>query len=70
MIEVYCDGSVTNAVMMDVFTSAIGNEYIGRGMVLVPSHDFGMIAQTRAGWSQRRVTPPAMKPKCLRFGLR
>lgn len=49
MIEVYCDGSVTNAVMVDAFTSAIGDEYIGRAMVLVPALDFGLIAQTRVG---------------------
>lgn len=49
MIEVYCDGSVTNALMVDVFKSAIGNEYVGRAMVLVPVLDFGLIEQTRVG---------------------
>lgn len=57
MIEVYCDGSVTNAVMVDVFTSAIGNEYVGRAMVLVPTLDFGLIAQSRVGMITTRGQP-------------
>jgi hypothetical protein len=57
MIEVYCDGSVTNAVMVDVFTSAIGNEYVGRAMVLVPALDFGLIEQTQVGMVTMRGQP-------------
>ncbi len=48
LIEVYCDGSVTNAVMIDAFTSELGSEFIGRAMVVIPALDFGLIEQTRA----------------------
>jgi ribonuclease HI len=49
LIEVYCDGSVTNAIMLDVVTSELGSDYIGRAMVVIPALDFGLIEQTRAG---------------------
>lgn len=48
-IEVYCDGSMTNAVMTDPFTSDLGGDYIGRAMVVIPALDFGLIEQKRAG---------------------
>lgn len=46
-LEVFCDGSVTNAVMTGPHSSHLGDEYIGRGMVVIPSLDVGVIAQTR-----------------------
>jgi hypothetical protein len=49
LIEVYCDGSVTNAIMLDVVTSELGCDYIGRAMVVIPALDFGLIEQTRVG---------------------
>jgi hypothetical protein len=56
-VEVFCDGSITNAVITDPFTSHIGSEYIGRGMVLVPVRDYGLIEQTRAGVVTERGMP-------------
>lgn len=53
-VDVFCDGSLTNSVLSDVFTSAVGEEYVGRAMVLVPAHDIGMIAQKRKGMLTHR----------------
>ncbi|MSP63344.1 MAG: hypothetical protein EXR72_23975 [Myxococcales bacterium] len=57
IIEVFCDGSVTNAVMVDPFTSHLGNQYVGRAMVAIPALDFGLMAQTRDGVVTERGTP-------------
>lgn len=46
-IDVYCDGSETNAVMADPLTSYLGPEYVRRGIVVIPTLDLGLIAQTR-----------------------
>lgn len=56
-VGAYCDGSVTNAIWSDVFTSELGAEYIGRAMVLVPAHDVGLIAQSRVGMITSQQTP-------------
>jgi ribonuclease HI len=56
-VEVFCDGSLTNSVLSDVFTSVVGEEYVGRAIVLMPSHDIGMITQTRVGMLTQRGTP-------------
>jgi len=56
-VGVFCDGSLTNSVLTDVYTSAVGDEYVGRAMVLVPAHDIGVIAQTRDGMLTQRGNP-------------
>jgi hypothetical protein len=48
-VAVFCDGSLTKSVLSDVFTSIVGDEYVGRAMALIPAHDIGMIRQTRYG---------------------
>jgi len=55
-IEVFCDGSVTNAVMDDPFTSHLGDEFVGRAMVVIPVRDYGLIEQTREGMVTDRGT--------------
>jgi hypothetical protein len=54
---VYCDGSVSNSILTDVFTSRTGEQYVGRVMVLVPAHDIGLITQTRGAMITPRRTP-------------
>ena len=56
-VDVFCDGSLTNSVLSDVFTSTVGEEYVGRAMVLVPAHDIGVIAQTREAMVTQRGNP-------------
>ncbi len=78
-IDVYCDGSVTNAVMIDPFTSKLGSDYIGRAMVVIPALDFGLIEQTQVGMVTRRGTPASTEAEafairtalkaCTAFGL-
>ena len=48
-VDVFCDGSLTNSVLSDVFTSTVGKEYVGRAMILVPAGDIGLVTQTRDG---------------------
>lgn len=56
-VAVFCDGSLTNSVLSDVFTSTLGEEYVGRAMVIVPARNIGMIRQTREGMLTPRGTP-------------
>lgn len=43
-VEVYCDASVSPAKMDQVDSSSIGEEFIGRIVILAPQRDFGFIA--------------------------
>ena len=45
-VDNYCDGSVTDTIWTDLFTSARGSDFIARAIVLVPDFDFGLIQQT------------------------
>ena len=56
-VAVFCDGSLTNSVLSDVFTSTLAEEYVGRAMVIVPAQNIGMIRQTREGMLTPRGTP-------------
>lgn len=56
-VSVYCDGSLTNSILSDVFTSTIGAKYVGRAIVLVPKLDLGLSTQTRSGMTTARGTP-------------
>jgi ribonuclease HI len=56
-VAVFCDGSLTNSVISDVFTSSVGDEYVGRAMVLIPARDIGTICQTRERMLTARGTP-------------
>jgi hypothetical protein len=56
-VNVYCDGSVSDSILTDVFTSRTGERYIGRAIVVVPAHDIGLIAQCSAEMTTRRGTP-------------
>lgn len=64
-IDVYCDGSVTNAIMIDTFTSELGSDYIGRAMVVIPALDFGLIEQTRTGMVTKRGTPASSEAEAF-----
>ncbi len=55
--RVFCDGSITNAEMSGPFESRMTETYVGRVMVLVPDHDFGLISQRREGVLTKRGTP-------------
>jgi hypothetical protein len=48
---------LTNSVLSGVFTSSVGDEYVGRAMVIIPSRDIGMIRQTRERMLTARGTP-------------
>ena len=43
VVEVFCDGSVTDAVMTDPYTSSLTGNYVGRAVVVIPSLDEGLI---------------------------
>lgn len=42
-IEVYCDASVSPAIMDGLTSSKVTNKFVGRILVLAPSKDFGLI---------------------------
>lgn len=48
-MDVYCDGSLTNSRIDDVYESSVGTEFVGRAIVLVPEADVGLVRQTRDG---------------------
>jgi hypothetical protein len=49
IVNVYCDGSISETVMIDPFQSQRSREYVGRLIVLIPTCDLGLIEQTRLG---------------------
>ena len=53
-VEVVCDGSVTDAVLIDPYTGV----YVGQAMVVIPSHNLGLIERAREG----RVHPMGTRP--------
>lgn len=57
IVNAYCDGSISNALMTDPFRSYLSREYVARLMVLVPDCDLGLIEQTRSGILTPRGTP-------------
>lgn len=56
-VEVYCDGSVTDAVLTDPYTSRLSGVYVGRAMVVIPSLSEGLIKQTQDGMVTRNGNP-------------
>lgn len=56
-ISVYCDGSVTDSVLTDVYESSVGPELVGRAVVVAPEIDLGVIKQTTEGMVTARGTP-------------
>jgi hypothetical protein len=56
-INVYCDGSICDAVMTGPFESHRSGVYVARMIVLVLDGDLGLIEQTRSGILTDRGTP-------------
>jgi ribonuclease HI len=56
-IDIFCDGSVTSTTLIDAMTPGATNDFIGRGMVVIPQLDFGLIAQTREGMTTAAGNP-------------
>lgn len=56
-IEVYCDGSVTSTKWTDPYFSSDGLEFVGRGLVLIPTLDRALIAQSRVGMVTAKGDP-------------
>ena len=56
-VEVFCDGSVTDAVLTDPYTSVLTGVYVGRALVVIPVLDEGLIEQSRAGMVTRKGNP-------------
>lgn len=57
IVNAYCDGSISNAVLLNPLQSQLTEEYVARLIVLIPRYDFGLIEQTRAGILTPRRTP-------------
>jgi ribonuclease HI len=55
--EIFCDGSVSNAVLVDEFTSMLGDTFVGRVIVVIPSLNYGLIEQVHEGVTNRRGNP-------------
>jgi hypothetical protein len=55
VVNIYCDGSVSDSILTDVYTSVRTGEYIGRLIVLAPYLDFGYIDQF-TDFYKRRIT--------------
>lgn len=53
MIEVYCDGSSSPAVMIDPLNSYLGDKWITRGCVIIESLDLGLVAQDKGQFGDR-----------------
>ncbi len=43
MIDVYCDGSISNAVLLNPLQSQLSETYVARLVVLIPTCDLGLI---------------------------
>lgn len=70
ILEIFCDGSVTNAIMTGPFESHLGTEHVGRGMVVAPALDVGLIAQTRDVLSPRgKVSSVAVERFSIRLAI-
>jgi hypothetical protein len=63
--SIFCDGSISNAVLTDPFTSELRDEFVGRVIVLVPSQDYGLIEQVRQGVVTPRGTPNSVAVEAL-----
>jgi hypothetical protein len=47
-LEVYCDASVSPAIMDGLTSSKLGNQFMGRIAILVPAKDFGFLESSTA----------------------
>lgn len=56
-VEVFCDGSVSNSVLTDPYTSVLTGDYVGRAIVIVPRLGEGLIEQTRVGMVTGKGNP-------------
>jgi ribonuclease HI len=64
-ISVYCDGSITDAVLVNPMESHLGGDYVARLMVLIPELDLGTIRQERSDILTPRGTPNSAKVEGL-----
>lgn len=60
-ISVYCDGSITDAVLVNPTESRLGGEYVARLIVLIPERDLGTIRQTRSNILTACGTPDSAR---------
>jgi ribonuclease HI len=64
-ISVYCDGSISAAVLMNPMESHPGGDYVARLIVLIPELDLGTIRQERSDILTPRGTPNSNKVEAL-----
>jgi hypothetical protein len=57
IVKAYCDGSISDAVLIDPLQSQRSGNYIARLIVLVPICNLGLITQTKSGILTPRGTP-------------
>lgn len=57
IVNAYCDGSISNAILIDPLQSQFSEEHTARLIVLIPTYDLGLIEQTREGIMTPRGTP-------------
>ena len=56
-VEVFCDGSATDALLTDPYTSILTGVNVGRAVVVIPVLDEGLVEQSRAGMVTRKGNP-------------
>jgi len=48
-MDIYCDGSLTNSRIDDVYESSVGTEFVCRAIALIPDANAGLVRQMRHG---------------------
>src|SRR2546428_6573544 len=64
IVEVFCDGSLSPAEMESPKESSVGENLVGRVLIIIPSLDFGLIESVSEG-----VTTPKGKPASTQVEL-
>jgi hypothetical protein len=65
LLEVYCDASVSPAIMEGLTSSKIVNQFTGRIVVLVPERDFGYIESSTANAITAKGNPASTQMEIL-----
>jgi hypothetical protein len=57
IVHAYCDGSISDAVLIDPVRSRLSGKYVARLLVVIPTCDLGLIEQRQSDILTRRGTP-------------
>ncbi len=60
IVNAYCDGSISDAILINPLQSRLSKEFVARLIVLVPTCNLGLIEQTRSGILTPRETPKSV----------